>query len=164
MLFFSIPHGKRDVYIMPALPMACPALAPLLPGIVRKAWPRRIAWMFAFALVAACIGAGGDAIRQSVVRGALRHRTRLRTKPGASAVVWLLLAMGAWGIAGMLWFRNRPVPAMLSVLAGLWVLYGLAGYPVAERVGLGARPDTGGGREHRPARRTGLVAWKNRTC
>ena len=29
-LFFSIPHGKRDVYIMPALPMMCLALGPLL--------------------------------------------------------------------------------------------------------------------------------------
>jgi 4-amino-4-deoxy-L-arabinose transferase-like glycosyltransferase len=26
------PHGKRDVYILPALPMFCLALAPLLPG------------------------------------------------------------------------------------------------------------------------------------
>jgi hypothetical protein len=35
-LFFSIPHGKRDVYILPALPMFCLALAPLLPGLLKR--------------------------------------------------------------------------------------------------------------------------------
>ena len=40
LVFFSIPDGKRDVYILPALPMMCLALAPLLPGLLRKAWPR----------------------------------------------------------------------------------------------------------------------------
>src|SRR6476661_5945868 len=57
-LFFSIPSGKRDVYIMPALPMVCLALAPLLPGIVRKTWPRRVAGLCALALVLACAGGG----------------------------------------------------------------------------------------------------------
>jgi 4-amino-4-deoxy-L-arabinose transferase-like glycosyltransferase len=33
-LFFSIPAGKRDVYILPALPMFCLVLAPLLPGLL----------------------------------------------------------------------------------------------------------------------------------
>src|SRR3546814_8515428 len=41
-LFFSIPSGKRDVYILPALPMACLALGPLLPGIVRRAGAQRL--------------------------------------------------------------------------------------------------------------------------
>ena len=36
-VFFSIPSGKRDMYILPALPMACLALAPLLPGIAAQA-------------------------------------------------------------------------------------------------------------------------------
>ncbi len=35
-LFFSIPDGKRDVYILPALPMFCLALAPLLPGLLKR--------------------------------------------------------------------------------------------------------------------------------
>jgi 4-amino-4-deoxy-L-arabinose transferase-like glycosyltransferase len=30
------PHGKRDVYILPALPMFCLALAPLLPGLLKR--------------------------------------------------------------------------------------------------------------------------------
>ena len=158
-LFFSIPHGKRDVYIMPALPMACLALAPLLPGIVRKAWPRRIAWMFALALVAACIGAG-LAMQFGNPSFEARFAIERGFEPGASAVVWLLLAMGAWGIAGMLWFRNRPVPAMLSVLAGLWVLYGLAGYPLLNASGSARGLMQAVGASIGPRTELGLVAWK----
>jgi len=57
-LFFSIPSGKRDVYILPALPMMCLALGPLLPGIVRKLWAKRIAFGFAALLGTALLGAG----------------------------------------------------------------------------------------------------------
>ena len=36
LLFFSFSPGKRDVYILPALPMTVLALAPLLPGLLRR--------------------------------------------------------------------------------------------------------------------------------
>jgi len=58
LLFFSIPTGKRDVYIMPALPMACLALAPLLPGLLKKAWPPRLAFGFGALLALAALGVG----------------------------------------------------------------------------------------------------------
>lgn len=41
-LFFSIPQGKRDVYILPALPMFCLALAPLLPGLLKRRDVQRV--------------------------------------------------------------------------------------------------------------------------
>ena len=40
-LFFSISPGKRDVYILPALPITALALAPLLPGLLRLRGVRR---------------------------------------------------------------------------------------------------------------------------
>ncbi|HWS76903.1 MAG TPA: glycosyltransferase family 39 protein, partial [Thermomonas sp.] len=42
LVFFSIPSGKRDMYILPALPMLCLALAPLLAGILRKPGAQRL--------------------------------------------------------------------------------------------------------------------------
>ena len=43
-IFFSLSGGKRDVYILPALPVAAIALAPLLPGILRRASFRWALW------------------------------------------------------------------------------------------------------------------------
>ena len=37
LVFFSISPGKRDVYILPALPITALALAPLLPALLRRA-------------------------------------------------------------------------------------------------------------------------------
>jgi 4-amino-4-deoxy-L-arabinose transferase-like glycosyltransferase len=57
LIFFSIPSGKRDVYILPALPMFCLALAPLLPGLLRKAGLRL--GLLGFVLLLALLGLGG---------------------------------------------------------------------------------------------------------
>ncbi|GAA5000861.1 glycosyltransferase family 39 protein [Pseudoluteimonas lycopersici] len=158
-LFFSIPHGKRDVYIMPALPMACLALAPLLPGIVRKTWPRRIAWLCALALVVACAGAGLAMLLGNPSFEA-RFTIERGFEPGASAIAWLLLAMASWGIAGMLWFRGRPVSMLLSGLAGLWVLYGLVAYPLLNPASSARGLMADVGQRIGPHAELGLVAWK----
>ncbi len=159
-VFFSIPSGKRDVYIMPALPMMCLALAPLLPGILRLRWPRRCALAFAGVLAGLTLGAGlsmllGDPAFEasfSVERG---------FAAGATPLAWLLVAMGTWGVGSLLWFgRQRAAMALASVLAGTWVLYGLVGYPLLNDSG-SAR-----GLMHQVAQRLppgaelGLVAWK----
>src|SRR5699024_3184832 len=49
-VFFSFSSGKRDVYIMPALPMFALALAPLLPGPLRKRRPRVLVMLLTLAL------------------------------------------------------------------------------------------------------------------
>lgn len=49
LVFFTIPSGKRDVYILPALPMFCLALAPLAAGLLRRAGVQRM--LFGFALL-----------------------------------------------------------------------------------------------------------------
>ncbi len=160
LLFFSIPSGKRDVYILPALPMACLALAPLLPGILRRAWPRRIAlgWAVAFAL--AMLGAG-----LAMLLGNPGFERRLLEArglaPDAQGLAWLLTAVGVWGCAGLLWFGvRRPVAAMLSGLAGLWLLFGLVGYPVLNDASSARALMAAAGRQIGPDAELGLVAWK----
>lgn len=157
--FFSIPHGKRDVYIMPALPMACLALAPLLPGIVRKRGARVLAWLMALALVAACAG-GALAMLFGNPAFEARFAAERGFEAGASAIAWLLLAMAAWGVAGLLWFRARPVPVLLNALAGLWILFGVVAYPLLNpsSSARGLMEDVG--RQIGPRTELGLVAWK----
>src|SRR3546814_15734218 len=77
LVFFSIPDGKRDVYVMPALPMACLALAPLLPGIVRRRGARWLALVFSKLLAFVLLGAG-LALLVSEPRFAHRRRSEER--------------------------------------------------------------------------------------
>ena len=158
-VFFSIPLGKRDVYIMPALPMACLALAPLLPGILRKRGARLLAWLMALALIAACAG-GALAMLFGNPAFEARFAAERGFEAGSSTIAWLLLAMAAWGIAGLLWFRRRPVPVLLNALAGLWILFGLVAYPLLNpsSSARGLMEDVG--RRIGPHTELGLVAWK----
>lgn len=130
LVFFSIPGGKRDMYILPALPMLCLALAPLLAGIARKRWPRRIALGFTVLLAGASLLAGlamwfgdpGFERRFIAARG---------LEDVAQALAGLLVAIGAWGAACLLWCgRRRALAALLATLAGMWVLLGVVGMPL----------------------------------
>jgi 4-amino-4-deoxy-L-arabinose transferase-like glycosyltransferase len=159
-LFFSIPHGKRDVYILPALPMACLAFAPLLPGILRKAWPRRIALLFATAFAVAMTGAG-----LAMLFGHPGFEDKLIGDRGLSSdsapFAWSLLAMGIGAWASLLWFgRRRPIAAMLSTLTVIWVLYGLLVYPLLNDSSSARGLMTAVDRRLPAQAQLGLVAWK----
>ena len=159
-VFFSIPSGKRDVYILPALPMMCLALGPLLPGIVRKLWAKRIAFGFAAALGVLLLGAG-----LAMWFGEPKFETKLISDRGFTddghALFGLLMAMGAWVLASVSWHRVRNgVTGLLWAIGGIWVLYGLVAHPLLnpsssarglmESVGTRIGPDA----------ELGLVAWK----
>ncbi|HEV8694200.1 MAG TPA: glycosyltransferase family 39 protein [Lysobacter sp.] len=159
-VFFSIPHGKRDVYILPALPMACLALAPLLPGIVRKLWPQRLALAFAVGFALIATGAG-----VAMLLGHPKFEDQLigdrGLAEGAASFAWVLLAMGGCGFGSLLLFgRRRPVAVLLSTLTFTWVLYGLVVYPLlndsSSARGLMVDVD----RRLDPDVQLGLVAWK----
>ncbi|HET8819777.1 MAG TPA: glycosyltransferase family 39 protein [Xanthomonadaceae bacterium] len=130
LLFFTLSPGKRDVYILPALPMACLALAPLLPGIVRKPAARALAFGFAALLAAAFLGVGlamvlGEpGFEQDLV-------ARRGLEGGGELLAAFFVSVGAWGVGVLAWAGwRRAVGGMLAVLAGTWVLFGLVGAPV----------------------------------
>ncbi len=112
-VFFSIPSGKRDVYIMPALPMACLALAPLLPGIVRKLWPRRLGFAFG-AFIAVVALAAGVALLNGQRQAAGPPDRRAWLEPGRSAAVGLAAARHRYLVqrrVAMVPCPSRPVRA-----------------------------------------------------
>jgi len=159
-LFFSLSAGKREVYILPALPMLCLALGPWLPGIVERTGPRRLAFGCAAVLASVLLTAG-----LAVVLGEPGFERRLDAVRGApdggEALGAMLAAIGAFGVAALLWWRVRGgVSALLAALAGLWVGYGLIGYPLLNDAssarGLMARTAQRIG----PDAQLGLVAWK----
>lgn len=158
-LFFSIPSGKRDLYILPALPMFCLALAPLLPGLVRKPALQRLAFALGGGLAVVCLAGGLWALL-----GTPAFELRLMQERGltdeAGALWWMLLVLGLAMAACLALFRpRRGVAGLLAALALLWCVLGFWAQPllndsssaralmqrVAERLG----PETS----------LGLVGW-----
>ena len=160
LLFFSIPDGKRDVYIMPALPMMCLALAPLLPGLLRKRWAQALLLVLAGLLALLFLAAGlalfgGD----GAMAGRLQQQRGL-TAAGLHAGAWMLLAMGVWGVACVLAFRRRAVVALFSTLGGVWVVFSLVGYPILNDASSSRGVMNAVGKRIGPDAGLGLVAWK----
>ena len=153
--FFSFSPGKRDVYILPALPMVALALAPLLPGLLRKAGVRAAIFVLTTLLgVVLALGATLALVRHPP--WAVRMEQALDPR-----IWWLLLAIGASALAVAAATRIRRAALGWALCAGvLWALYGLWGYPLlnggrsARDVMARARAIAG------PDAPIGLVAWK----
>ena len=158
-VFFSIPSGKRDMYILPALPMLCLALAPLLPGILRRRNAQRLLLAFVAMLSLAALGAG-----LAMLFGEPGFETKFmqgREPDIAQGLALMFSAIGGVGIAASLWFgRRRAQVALVVLLTTLWVLYSLVGAPLLndgsssrglmQRVGAAIGPDA----------QLGLVGWR----
>jgi 4-amino-4-deoxy-L-arabinose transferase-like glycosyltransferase len=128
-VFFSIPSGKRDMYILPALPMLCLALAPLLPGILRKRNAQRVLTGFVAVFSLALLGAGLAMLFGEP--GFERRFMEGRDAAVAHGLAAMFVATGAVGIGALLWCgRRRAQAALVAMLATLWVLYSLVGAPL----------------------------------
>lgn len=157
--FFSIPAGKRDMYIMPALPMVALACAPFLPAIVETRWFRALALLVLVALGAVLAGAGLHAWS-----GHWKFANDLAEQRGfgGGAALWgLLIALGAWLLLCAAWFRfARASRGLVAGLAGLWLLWGVWASPLLNdsSSARGLMHDAGG--IIGPDAELGLVAWK----
>lgn len=128
-VFFSIPSGKRDMYILPALPMLCLALAPLLPGILRKPNAQRLLAGFVAVFSLALLGAGLAMLFGEP--GFERKFMDGRDTTVAHGLAAMFVATGGVGIGAVLWCgRRRAQTALIAMLATLWVLYSLVGAPL----------------------------------
>jgi len=161
LVFFSLSAGKREVYILPALPMLCLLLGPWLPGILARAWPRRLAFAFAALLAAALLLAGA-----LLLLGEPGFERRLVEARGlvagdANQAGAMLLAIGAAGLAALLWWRVRGgVAALLATIAALWVGFGLLGYPLFNDASSSRGLMSRVGHRIGPDAQLALVGWK----
>ena len=159
-VFFSIPDGKRDVYVMPALPMLCLALAPLLPGLLRRRLPPMLLLALAL-LVASLFLVGGLSLLGG--HGSLPADLRELRGLEPQAIVaggWMLLAIGAWSLGCVLVLRRRAAAALFATLAGVWVVFGLVGYGLLNDASSARGVMTAAGQRIGPRAELGLVAWK----
>ena len=129
-VFFSIPAGKRDMYILPALPMVALACGPFLPQIIEQRWFRWLALGVLVALGAILAGTGVHALS-----GQWKFANDLaeqRGFDGGGVVLWaLLIALGGWLLFCAVGFRlRRAALGLVAGLAGLWLLWGLWASPL----------------------------------
>lgn len=129
-LFFSLSAGKREVYILPALPLLCLALGPWLAQILERPAARRTAFGFAAALSVICL-LGGSAVLLGEPGFERRLADARGIAGGADPLGAMLVAIGAGGVGMLLLFRpGRGVAALVGTLATLWLLVGLVGAPL----------------------------------
>lgn len=158
-VFFSIPSGKRDMYILPALPMLCLALAPLLPGILRRENAQRLLLAFVVLFASAALLAGlamlfGDP-------GFERRFMEGRDAGVAHGLALMFAAVGGIGIGAALWFgRRRAHAALVALLTTLWVLYSLIGAPLLNDGSSSRGLMRSVGELIGPDAQLGLVGWR----
>ncbi|MFT3897287.1 MAG: glycosyltransferase family 39 protein [Thermomonas sp.] len=159
LLFFSLAHGKRDMYILPMLPMVALAAAPYMARIVAKRGFR--AWLFAlFAALAAVLLFAGV----SALAGDPKFEARIEAErglvPAADAVWWLLAATGAAMLLALA-FARKHLLASVAMALGLMVVVLFCGTALllddansARGLMRAARAQAGPGTE------IGLVGWR----
>jgi 4-amino-4-deoxy-L-arabinose transferase-like glycosyltransferase len=159
LLFFSLAHGKRDMYILPMLPMVALAAAPYLPDIAAKKSFR--AWLFALlaglALLLLVAGTGA-------LFGEPKFEARIELERGlapGSDALWRLLAITGAAMLAALAFARRHLLASVAAALGLMVVLLFCGTAVllddansARGLMRAARAQAGAGTE------IGLVGWR----
>jgi len=159
-VFFSFPHGKRDVYLLPALPMMALALAPYLQEIARERWARLTGFWIATLTAIGVLGYAAWVLLGHY--GAFEELLKRRELDDlGQAMITMFIAVGAAFVLSVAWFQaRRGVQALLGALAGLWLIWSFVSYPLlndsssAAGVMRYARQLAGNDTE------IGLVAWK----
>ena len=164
-VFFSLSKGKRDMYILPALPMLAVISGPALVLAMRKTGFHILCYGFAALLSTALLG-GGMAALLSEPKFERTFEANYELM-GANDAVWLLFAsVGALGLVGCvlaaIWRRSRGgFGAYCTALTLVWTLiFGFFGYPIFDATASSravmqrARAAVG------PEVTIGLVAWK----
>ena len=160
LLFFSLSPGKREVYILPALPAFCLAAAPLLRGLLRQPGPRKAlaGYMILLALGLVVIGAGGLADVQGLA-SILEQERAISASDQTRLFAWLL-GMGAGvGAAAAVFARHRPALATVLSTAILLTGYGVGLTPALDASSSGRRLMQAVGTHLDADAQLGLVAW-----
>ena len=159
-LFFSISSGKRDMYILPALPAFALAAAPYLHDISERRGFRRA--LLAFVLALGLIFAG---LGIAALSGQAGFAEALVSERGLGAEVrwlwWMLVVCGGISLVLGLWARTRRVLTATAIsLGAFWIGYGLVAYPVLDASSSARNLMQQAFVQAGPGTEIGMVAWK----
>ena len=156
--FFSASPGKRDMYILPMLPMVAVAAAPYLQDVTAKAWFRR--WLLALFVVlgVAFLGAGIAALAGDPSFEATLEAER-GLDPASDLLWWLLASVGAAVLAACGWWLGDALKAA-AVALSIVVVVLFSGTAVLLDAENSARAVMARARALAGEATIGLVAWK----
>ncbi|MEO8670951.1 MAG: glycosyltransferase family 39 protein [Tahibacter sp.] len=159
-IFFSIPRGKRDVYVMPAIPMVALMFAPWFGDLLARLWMRRT--IFALTLVGGIILTGAGLYALQSYPHAAQDLVQRRGLAGRGEILWwMLVAMGCGFLVSAAIFRTRrALHGLLAGSAALWLLYSFWAYPVLNDSSSGGGIMRTAGATIGADAELGLVAWK----
>jgi 4-amino-4-deoxy-L-arabinose transferase-like glycosyltransferase len=126
LLFFSLSSGKRDVYILPLLPVFAWATASFWPGLLKRTRLPQVAGSVGLLLAGALLVAGILG-HWHVLPAADRFVLSHGFNPWPAAMV-----MGGIGLllaAVASYWRGFGIATWIGALLGIWMSYGLVGYP-----------------------------------
>lgn len=121
-VFFSLSPGKRGVYLLPTLPLLTLAMAPLLPGLLRRRGLQAGGGIILLMLgsLFAIVGGLGLFGHSSLVQLAARHEV-------APWYWWCLLGVAAGAL--LAWLRlRRGMVALVVWMPIFWIFWSTLGY------------------------------------
>jgi 4-amino-4-deoxy-L-arabinose transferase-like glycosyltransferase len=131
LVFFSIQTGKRDVYIMPAIPMVALALAPYIGEMLRTRWLRWSAFGIGLVGGLVIVVAGAMALHGHDVIHFNEHVAVRGLEEERSALCWMIISIGAvMALAAAACRPRHGVVGLLAGLTGLWMIWSLWAYPL----------------------------------
>jgi 4-amino-4-deoxy-L-arabinose transferase-like glycosyltransferase len=160
LVFFSIPAGKRDVYILPVLPMVALASAPFMDELLRTRWLRTAGLAFMGLFGTLLLVAGAYAL-VAHPPAAAQWAAQRGFDGGARALFGWLAAIGAVQLALVATLRLRGAAwAVGGGMVALWLGWSFGIAPQlndsSSASGLMARVRA----RLAPGDQIGLVAWK----
>ena len=160
LIFFTASPGKRDVYILPTLPMVALATAPYLEELLQTRWLRALGLLFLGVMGAALLGLGVYALSAHPAFAAKLVAER-GFEGNENSLWWMCIAIGATQLVllAVLSMRHAAIAVVAGMLA-LWVAWSVWAYPLlnasSSSAGLMADAQT-----HMSTQdEIGLVDWK----
>ena len=159
-VFFSLTRAKRDVYIMPALPLLALCAGPFLRDILQRRWARWLALAFVLVLALPALVLGMQGLLHPSA-WTLRFAEARQLDARASSLWLAFVAIGLWMLLCVLVFRlRRAGVALFAALAGLWLAWGLWVAPLLARASSQAPLVQRVEQTIGPDAELALVAWK----
>jgi len=160
LVFFSIPSGKRAIYILPGLPMLALAMAPYIGDLMKTRWLPRLA--FGITVAAGVVFASVGAWAWKAAPKAARRIAAGYELPDNGQALWLcVIAVGVAFLVAAVVCRPRRGVLALVLGAGLaWIVWPVATYPLLNANQSAAQLMGEADARIGPDGQLGLVSWR----
>ena len=130
LVFFSIPPGKRTVYVLPVVPMVALLLAPHLRSLLGYRWLQRLCFALAATGGVLLVAAGLLGVF-SPPKAALRIAASYELDDQGRALWWLVVGAGAaLLLVATAWRPRRGIAALLTGIVAAQLVWTLGTYPL----------------------------------